>query len=90
MISFFLFSSILTGNQVEVYSKPMVRLNGAVEILELDESELKDHIVGMKEGEVRILTIGSKTVEVEILKADATYDIHTASANEDATLENLF
>ena len=90
MISFFLFSSILTGNQVEAYSKPMVRLNGVVEIIELDESELKDYIVGMKEGEVRVLTQGSKTIEVEILKADATNEIHTASAKEDATLENFF
>ena len=90
MNHFFLFASILLENRVEVYSKPLVRLNGVEQIIDLDESELKTQIIGMKEGEVQTLFIESKPIKVEIIKTDATYEIHTASSKEDAIPKNLF
>ncbi len=84
------------GKIVESYSKPLVRIKGNSfedeEILDLDEAiqGLQKGVIGMKEGEVRILYIHpdfgyddeSKELiiyEVELIKADATTDSHAAS-----------
>ena len=44
----------------------------------------------MKEGEVRTLCIDSEFVEVELIKADATSEVHAASAREDTVPKNWF
>ncbi len=78
--------------QVEIYSKPLVRYNGTEAILDLDETsvELRQGLIGMKEGEVRIIYIHSEPVEVELVKADATFETHAASAREDGIPRNFF
>lgn len=87
-----LFFLVATINSCETYSKPLVRINGQEDILDLDEvsSDLRAAIIGMKEGEEKRVSIGSLEFVIELIKADATFETHAASAREDKVLENLF
>jgi len=85
------------GQEVQSYNSPLVRIKRGgsdpqVEILPLDEAdwELRLGIIGMKEGEMRRLYLQPEngkpvTLDVEILKADASPDAHAAS-NHESTL----
>lgn len=104
-----------SGEEVETYSKPLIRysgkcLNGPVipfieEFVDLDETILgfQKALIGMKEGEVRILYIHPEfgygdqphpipnallIFEVELIKADGSIEAHAAS-NESGVTETI-
>ena len=87
------------GQIVAPYSKPLISYSGKYlqgpsispieEFLDLDETYqgFKKGLIGMKEGEVRVLYIHPEwgdgkalmIIQVEVIKADASADAHAAS-----------
>ena len=85
-----------TGQTVQSYNSPLIRWRGEEnsepEIISLDETipGLKNGMIGMKEGEIRIVYIPPESsnsfeplaFEIELIKADVSAEAHAASHQE--------